>query len=105
MKNSPSGPKGNNTATSTRKPPATVTPTARFKREHVVKVFREFGYQTDLATEEITVLRNTHFPFQRVTLPNHPAISVELLKLFARDAHLDFREFYRRLQALAPQAK
>ena len=71
-----------------------IAPISKFHRRYVLKALADFGYAIDFATNDITVLRNTDFPFSRITLPNRELISLELLKLYARDNGLDLQELY-----------
>ncbi len=54
-------------------------------REKVVKAFGKLGFMSDYESKYITILRNSQFPFKRITLPTTKSIHIELLKLYADD--------------------
>ena len=70
----------------------------RIKLSRVLKAFHALGFSEDVQRENITVLRQTDFPFRRITLPDNPLISTELLRLYLIDMGIDFDVFYRLLQ-------
>jgi hypothetical protein len=67
----------------------------RIDRDRILKVFRRFGYSMDITRDDITVLRQMDFPFRRLTLPNFPQISTELIRLYLIDLGIDSEMFYR----------
>lgn len=62
-------------------------------RHRVLHVFKQLSYIPDVYGEDITILRNTQFPFHRVALPADEIISIELLKKYAEDLGFPFRVF------------
>lgn len=75
-------------------------PVTRFARQHVIKAFQMMGYLDDFNGVHVTVLRNTVFPFQRITVPNRPQLSLEILKAYARDANFELEPFLNKLRRL-----
>ncbi len=71
----------------------------KFDRKRVLRAFKDSGYLEDFRTEAVIVLRNTSFPFQRVTIPNNESISVNLVKCYLADLNLNFRDFMRKVNA------
>lgn len=76
----------------------TVQHVPRIEFARVIKAFRALGFSEDIQRENITVLRQTNFPFRRVTLPDNPLISTELIQLYLTDLGIDSDVFYRLLQ-------
>ena len=76
----------------------TIPRVPRIERARVIKVFRLLGYSEDINNPNITVLRQTDFPFRRITLPNNAAISTELIRLFLIDLRIEFDLFYHLLE-------
>jgi hypothetical protein len=60
----------------------------------VLKAFKRIGFNEELKTPQITVLREMEFPFRRITMPNHSLISDELIDLYLTDLSLDRDLFY-----------
>ncbi len=85
----------------TRKTDDQVSRSPAFSRQSVIKAFQRLGYLDDFNSVHITVLRNTTFPFQRITVPNTPNISIELLRCYAEDLRLDLSTFVRRIESLS----
>ncbi len=83
-------------------PESAVTRIPRIEHRKVLKAFRALGYSEDLNTPDITVLRQNAFPFRRITIPNNPAISTELIRLYLLDLKIDFEVFYNLLEAEKP---
>jgi len=65
-------------------------------RHHILNVFKELHYIPDVYGKEVTILRNTQFPFHRVALPTDDLISIELLKKYAEDLGFSFHIFLER---------
>jgi hypothetical protein len=74
----------------------------RIDRARVLIAFRKLGYSEDITRENISILRQMDFPFRRITLPNHPQISTELIRLYLMDLGIDFEVFYRLVQEVKP---
>lgn len=76
----------------------------KIPREYVISTFRQFNFSVDLRELYITVLRETDFPFRRITLPNNPTISTELIRRYLEDLNIDPRSFYQKMNGIAPRA-
>jgi len=75
----------------------------KIRRDYVVKTFQQLGFSEDLRELYITVLRETEFPFRRLTLPNNPDISTELLSIYLDDLRIRSHHFYTIMGRLFPQ--
>jgi len=62
----------------------------------LVRAFKKMGYVEDYFNSDVVVLRNKKFPFQRLVIPNHHDISMELVKLYLRDIGVTWEDFYSR---------
>jgi len=75
------------------KPPAPKKPVAppreQISRVNFLRATQMLGFLEDLKTQHITVLRNTNFPFDRITIPNVDFFSPELVRLYALDIRQD----------------
>jgi hypothetical protein len=80
----------------------TIHQVPRIERAHILKAFRRLGYSEDVTRNNISVLRQMDFPFRRITLPDHPQISTELIRLYLMDLGIDFEVFYRLVQDVYP---
>ena len=69
------------------------SPMARINKDRIMMAFKLMGYAEDFQNVSVTVLRQTHFPFRRITIPHNHNISVELLKLYLNDAQIDYNTF------------
>lgn len=67
----------------------------RIEHERVLSAFRALGFTEDVYRGNVVVLRQTDFPFRRITLPDSPSISSELIRLYLADLGIDERVFYR----------
>ena len=67
----------------------------------VLNVFKEFGFSIDFSNQVINVLRGMEFPFRRVTIPNRPTLSVQLLEAYLRDTGIDGTRFMKVYQRFA----
>lgn len=76
----------------------------KIPREYVIRTFRQFNFSVDLHELYITVLRETEFPFRRVTLPNQPTISTELIRRYLADLNINADLFYQKMNGIAPRA-
>ncbi|MGH1365501.1 MAG: hypothetical protein ACRBF0_18200 [Calditrichia bacterium] len=54
-----------------------------------MRTIQNLGFLEDLKTPQVTVMRNTNFPFERLTLPNEDFLSPELVRLYAVDLKQD----------------
>ncbi len=63
-------------------------------RTRLLRAFRKLGFVEDFHTKDVTVLRQMHFPFDRLVIPNDREISVELIQLYLKDLNLDWDDFY-----------
>lgn len=59
-----------------------------FDREKVIRAFGKLGLIRDYEAGFVLVLRNSHFPFQRLILPSHKTLHIELLKLYMQDLRI-----------------
>lgn len=57
-------------------------------RETVIKSLQNLGFLNDYETKHITILRNSRFPFQRISIPSVKFLHMELLKLYAADLEI-----------------
>lgn len=64
----------------------------------VIIGLKDMGFVTDVDSPHTLVLRNVNFPFYRLVVPRDEEISVELLKLYARDLNMDFVKFYLKMK-------
>jgi hypothetical protein len=67
----------------------------------VLKTFKHIGFNEELKTPLVTVLREMEFPFRRITMPNHSLISDELIDLYLSDLTLDRDLFYQTLSQIS----
>lgn len=86
------------TTRKSRKPAAKKTPAPQkpvappreqISRVNFLRAIQMLGFLEDLKTQHITVLRNTNFPFDRITIPNVDFFSPELVRLYAHDIRQD----------------
>jgi hypothetical protein len=59
-----------------------------FDREKVIRAFGKLGLIRDYEAGIALVLRNSRFPFQRLILPSHKTLHIELLKLYTQDLRI-----------------
>lgn len=59
----------------------------------LIKVLARLGYEIDHQTGSHIILRNTHYPFRRLTIPNHNEIAKGTLHAIIRQAGLSLDEF------------
>ncbi len=77
----------------------------KIHRDYIIKTFRQLGFSEDLRELYITVLRETDFPFRRITLPNNSDISTELIRIYLEDLRIQTHRFYSIMERLFPQAQ
>ncbi len=65
--------------------------------KELVKVFRKLGYEIDHQTGSHMILRQTLYPYRRLTIPNHKEISKGTLRAIIRQAGLTRDEFFKLL--------
>lgn len=78
-----------------------ITQIPRINKDRIMSAFKLMGYAEDFQNVSVTVLRETHFPFRRITIPHNHNISVELLKLYLNDTHIDYNTFNEALKSLS----
>jgi len=75
----------------------------KIRRDYVIKTFQQLGFSEDLRELYITVLRETEFPFRRLTLPNNSDISTQLLNIYLTDLRIQAHQFYTIMGRLFPK--
>ena len=80
---------------SSQMPEKTIQTVPRIEHERVLSAFRALGFSEDVYRGNIVVLRQTDFPFRRITLPDNPLISSELIQLYLTDLGIDMGVFNR----------
>ena len=65
----------------------------RIRRIDVLSAFKRLGFDEDINHPQVTVLREADFPFRRITLPNKPKISLELVKVHLKEIGIDLQLF------------
>jgi len=73
----------------------TIREAPKIHYQRVLNAFRALGFSEDVYRGNVVVLRQTDFPFRRITLPDNPLISSELIKLYLADLGVDMGEFER----------
>lgn len=76
-------------------PKKTIRQVPRIEHERVISAFRALGFSEDVYRGNVIVLRQTDFPFRRITLPENPLISSELIRLYLTDLGIDAGVFDR----------
>lgn len=76
-------------------PEKTIKEVPKIHYQRVLNAFRALGFSEDVYRGNVVVLRQTDFPFRRITLPENPYISSELIKLYLADLGVDMGEFER----------
>ncbi len=61
--------------------------------KEALKAFQKIGYQLDHQTGSHLILRGTHLPFRRLTVPNHKELAKGTLRSLIREAGLSVEEF------------
>lgn len=61
--------------------------------QEAVKTFLKIGYIFDHQKGSHIILRNTHPPFRRLTVPNHKTIARGTLRSLIREAGLTVAQF------------
>jgi predicted RNA binding protein YcfA (HicA-like mRNA interferase family) len=79
-------------------PEKTIQKVPRIEHERVLRAFRALGFTEDVYRGSVVVLRQTDFPFRRITLPDSPSISSELIRLYLTDLGIDVGAFYRLIE-------
>jgi predicted RNA binding protein YcfA (HicA-like mRNA interferase family) len=59
----------------------------------IAKALSRIGYVTDHQTGSHTILRQSRYPFRRITVPNHKEIAKGTLRAIIRQAGLETEEF------------
>lgn len=75
-------------------PEKTTQTVQRIAHERVLSAFRALGFSEDVYRGNIVVLRQSDFPFRRITLPDSPSVSSELIRLYLTDLGIDVGVFY-----------
>ncbi len=57
------------------------------------KAFQKLGYELDHQTGSHMILRQSNYPFRRLTVPNHREVSKGTLRSLIRDSGLSVDEF------------
>lgn len=65
----------------------------RVRRDDAIDAFRKLGYEVDIPHPQVTVLRETDFPFRRIALPNQKRISLALIKIHLKEVGIDIKRF------------
>lgn len=61
--------------------------------EQVCKILGKLHYEIDHQTGSHIILRNTQYPFRRLTVPNHKEIAKGTLRAIIRQSGLSLDEF------------
>jgi predicted RNA binding protein YcfA (HicA-like mRNA interferase family) len=61
--------------------------------KELIKALAKLGYEIDHQTGSHIILRNKHYPFRRLTVPNHKIIAKGTLRAIIRQAGLTLEEF------------
>ncbi|MBI4366152.1 MAG: type II toxin-antitoxin system HicA family toxin [Deltaproteobacteria bacterium] len=61
--------------------------------QDALKAFRKIGYDLDHQTGSHLILRMTHPPFRRLTVPNHRELAKGTLRSLIREAGLTVEAF------------
>ena len=61
--------------------------------KELIKALVKLGYEIDHQTGSHIILRNSHYPFRRLTIPNHKEIAKGTLRAIIRQAGLSLDEF------------
>ena len=71
----------------------------RIHKDRVLKAFQQLGFSEDFKNLSVTVLRQTEFPFRRITIPNIDYLSSELIRLYLVDTSTDADDFYAKIES------
>ena len=63
----------------------------------LIKVLHRIGYDVDHQTGSHIILRNTKYPYRRLTIPNHKEITRGTLHSIIKQAGLDVKQFLKML--------
>ena len=61
--------------------------------KELIKALAKLGYEIDHQTGSHIILRNSNYPFRRLTIPNHKEIAKGTLRAIIRQAGLSLEEF------------
>jgi predicted RNA binding protein YcfA (HicA-like mRNA interferase family) len=61
--------------------------------KELIKALLKLGYEIDHQTGSHIILRNSNYPFRRLTVPNHKEIAKGTLRAIIRQAGLSLEEF------------
>jgi len=59
----------------------------------LIKALYKIGYYTDHQTGSHIILRNTKYPYRRLTIPNHKEIARGTLSSIIKQSGLDVKQF------------
>ena len=79
-------------------PEKTTKEMQKIAHHRVLNAFRALGFTEDIYRGNVVVLRQKDFPFRRITLPDNPSISSELIRLYLTDLGIDVGVFYRLIE-------
>lgn len=79
-------------------PEKTIKEVPKIAHHRVLNAFRALGFSEDVYRGNVVVLRQKDFPFRRITLPDKPLISSELIRLYLTDLGIDVGVFYRLIE-------
>jgi len=60
--------------------------------KELIKALVKLGYEIDHQTGSHIILRNSNYPFRRLTIPNHKEIAKGTLRAIIRQAGLSLEE-------------
>jgi predicted RNA binding protein YcfA (HicA-like mRNA interferase family) len=65
-----------------------------YSGKELCKIFSLIGYFIDHQTGSHFILRNSNYPFRRLTIPNHKEIAIGTLKNILKQAGITLEELY-----------
>lgn len=59
----------------------------------LIKILNQIGYEIDHQTGSHIILRNTNYPYRRITIPNHKEIAKGTLRSIIKESGMTLDEF------------